>query len=149
MSVNEIQIGGNHYRKKYQHWDLVCDTNMPYLLGCATKYVARHQDKNGVEDLRKSLHYISKAEERGVYMPRNKWYELITFETTEYKMRQCVNAFVIQLLPKEAHIIRLIVEGSYQTASEKLAELIDDIVFNDPAEAGYGYTNQDPGYFRG
>lgn len=146
MDVNEIQIGGDHYRKDYQHWDFVCDTGMPYLLGCATKYVARHQDKNGIEDLQKSIHYLRKAEDLGIYMPRNKWYEFITFDTTEHRILQCTKAFVRQLPHKEAHIIRLIVEGSYKVASEKLAELIDDTVFGEP---GAGYTNQDPDWFRG
>ncbi len=146
MDVNEIQIGGDHYRKQYQHWDLVCDTNMPYLLGCATKYVARWQYKNGIEDLQKSLHYLQKAEDRGIYMPGNKWYEFITFETTEKRAMDCTKAFVRQLPHKEAHIIRLIFEGSYQVACDKIDELIDDHVF---AEPGPGYTNQDGIYFKG
>lgn len=146
MDVNEIQIGGKHYRKKYQHWDFVCDTDMPYLLGCATKYVARHQDKNGVEDLRKSIHYLQKAEDRGIYMPGNKWYEFITFDNTEARIAGFTRAFIKQLAPKEGFIIQLIVAGLYKEACEKLAELIDDIVF---AEPGSNYTNQDPGYFKG
>lgn len=146
MDVNEIQIGGDHYRKKYQHWDFVCDTDMPYLLGCATKYVARHQDKNGIEDLQKAIHYLSKAEDRGIYMPRNKWYEFITFDTTEARIDLHTVAFVQQLPEKEAIIIMDIVNGDYKEASDKLAELIDDTVFGEP---GAGYTNQDPDWFRG
>lgn len=146
MDVNEIQIGGNHYRKKYQHWDLVCDTGMPYLLGCATKYIARWRDKNGIEDLRKSIHYISKAEDRGIYMPRNKWYEFITFDTTEHRALELVKAFVRQLPHTEAHIIRLIVEGSYTVATRNIERLIEQ---EEAAEPGAGYTNQDPTYFKG
>lgn len=146
MEVNEIQIGGDHYRKKYQHWDFVCDTGMPYLLGCATKYVARHQDKNGIEDLQKAIHYLEKAEDRKIYMPRNKWYEFITFDTTEARIDLFTVAFVQQLPKKEAIIIMDIVNGDYKVASEKLAELIDDTVFGEP---GAGYTNQDPDWFRG
>ncbi len=154
MNVNEIQVGGDHYRMEYIHWDFVCDTRMPYLLGCATKYVARHKEKNGVEDLRKSTHYLAKAEDRGIYMPVNKWYENhFPFNinvTTEDLIDHCTKRFASQLPHKEAHIIRLIVEGSYQVACEKLAELIDDEIFGDPAEPGSGYTNQDPtNYFRG
>lgn len=67
MRANEIQHGGNHYQKReYQHWDFVCDTGLHYLLACASKYVTRWRDKNGLEDLRKSLHYIQKAIERNV-----------------------------------------------------------------------------------
>ena len=146
MEVNEIQIGGDHYRKKYQHWDFVCDTEMPYLLGCATKYVARHQDKNGIEDLQKAIHYLSKAEDRGIYMPRNKWYEFITFDTTDARIDKATRAFCSQLGEAERHIIVMIVNDEYQAACDLIAELIDDTVFGEP---GAGYTNQDPDWFRG
>lgn len=66
MNANDKQIGGEHYKAQYQHWDFVCDTGMHYLLGCATKYVSRWRKKNGVEDLKKSLHYIEKAIEEGI-----------------------------------------------------------------------------------
>lgn len=66
-SANERQVGGTHYMSRdYQHWDFVTDIKLPYLLGVATKYVSRHKEKNGKQDLEKSLHYIDKAEERGV-----------------------------------------------------------------------------------
>jgi hypothetical protein len=140
-----MQIGGTHYRNKYIHWDYVCDTNMPYLLGNATKYVSRWRDKNGVEDLRKSIHYLEKAEERGVYMPLNKWHEFITFNTTQIRIDQFTFYFCSQLPVEDATIFRLIVEGSYDTAIMKIEELINEEDFG----AGPGYTNQDPDYIRG
>ena len=146
MEPNDMQIGGTHYRSKYQHWDYVCDTRMPYLLACATKYVSRWRDKNGVEDLRKSIHYLAKAEERGVYMPVNKWYEFITFDTTEKRTRQFTSSFCSQLPVEDATIFRLIVEGSYDTAIMKILNLIESEL---TAEPGAGYTNQDPDYIRG
>ena len=56
------QVGGSHYRKTaYQHWDLVLDIQMGYLEAQATRYLTRWWRKgNGVEDLRKAEHYISK-----------------------------------------------------------------------------------------
>lgn len=62
-AANERQMGGDHYRSDYQHWDLVLNSRMGYLEGCATKYVARHRKKNGVDDLRKALHYVDKLME--------------------------------------------------------------------------------------
>lgn len=150
MDVNEIQIGGGHYRKAYQHWDFVCDTDMPYLLGCATKYPTRWKEKNGIEDLRKCIHYVQKAEYRGVYMPRNKWYGPLTFDTTQHRILQCTEAFVRQLPHREAHIIRLIVEGSYQEATRRIEDLIKESIEEDfAAEADGSYTNQDPTWFKG
>lgn len=155
MDVNEIQIGGTHYRKKYQHWDFVCDTKMPYVLACATKYISRWKDKNGVEDLRKSLHYIQKAEDRGIYMPVNKWWENLIFpvsdfisksETTEWRIFRCTTEFCKQLETEEWMIIHAIVEGDYKRAIIYINDLIR---MEDPAEPDSSYTNQDPIYFKG
>lgn len=71
MEADDIQIGGDHYKAEYQHWNWVDDIGLHYYLGNATKYVTRWQKKNGAQDLRKALHYVSKAEERGVYTRLN------------------------------------------------------------------------------
>lgn len=64
MSVNEIQHGGDHYKTGgVEHWDLVEAFNIPYLEGCASKYVARWRRKNGVEDLKKAQHFLQKRRE--------------------------------------------------------------------------------------
>ena len=39
MQANKKQIGGEHYKSEYQHWDWVAETNQGYLMGCATKYI--------------------------------------------------------------------------------------------------------------
>lgn len=64
MSANDTQVGGSHYNKHsndQQHWDWVIDNNIPYTLGCATKYLFRWRDKNGIEDLKKARHYVQKT----------------------------------------------------------------------------------------
>lgn len=62
MNANSYQVGGTHYGgDDYQHWDWACEIHLPYLHGCASKYVARYRKKNGAEDLRKAAHYIDKA----------------------------------------------------------------------------------------
>jgi len=58
--VNANQVGGDHYRSDYQHWDLIERHGIGYLEGCATKYVTRWRKKNGVQDLEKALHYVEK-----------------------------------------------------------------------------------------
>lgn len=55
----QVQIGGKHYKGKgiepveYNHAN-----GLSYNLGSTVKYVTRHTDKNGVEDLQKAIHYI-------------------------------------------------------------------------------------------
>jgi hypothetical protein len=66
MPANDLQIGGDHYRKKaMQPWDVMEAWFTPeafqgFLAGNAIKYLARHRDKGGVEDLKKARHYLDK-----------------------------------------------------------------------------------------
>ena len=116
MSVNDTQIGGGHYIKnKYQHWDYVIDTNLHYLLSCATKYIARWRDKNGIEDLQKPIHYLEKAEESGVFT-RGKQDTNLMFRTEE---------FCNQLNDDDAMVIRLIVTNKYTEAKHQIKSLIE------------------------
>lgn len=57
---NATQVGGQHYRTQYQHWDFVADLNLNYYLANITKYVARAYKKNGLEDVHKAQHYAAK-----------------------------------------------------------------------------------------
>ena len=59
------QIGGSHYQKyKIQPSKFVIENELLYPEGCAIKYIIRHQDKNGKEDLKKAIHFIEMIIER-------------------------------------------------------------------------------------
>lgn len=61
MRANEMQIGGDHYKgRETQHWDVVDRNGIGYLEGVATKYLCRHRDKGGIQDVRKAEHYVMK-----------------------------------------------------------------------------------------
>jgi hypothetical protein len=66
MKSSDFQIGGEHYlAKKIQPWDAMkawmsTEAFRGYLQGNAIKYLARYQDKGGVEDLKKAAHYIQR-----------------------------------------------------------------------------------------
>jgi hypothetical protein len=62
-SANERQVGGDHYRSKFQHWDLIARNRIGYLEGCASKYGTRWDRKNGAEDVEKGVHYCDKIME--------------------------------------------------------------------------------------
>lgn len=62
-TANERQVGGDHYKSEYQHWDYVHDVGMRYHPACASKYVTRYDKKSGLQDLEKSKHYLQKATE--------------------------------------------------------------------------------------
>lgn len=52
------QVGGTHYQKKIQPWDIIADWNLDYWRGNVIKYVLRAPEKNGVEDIQKAIHYL-------------------------------------------------------------------------------------------
>jgi hypothetical protein len=59
------QIGGNHYQKyKIQPSKFVVENKLLFPEGCAIKYIIRHQDKGGKDDLLKAIHFIEMIIER-------------------------------------------------------------------------------------
>ena len=65
MSVWKKQIGVNHYKKyKIQPSRFVTENKLLYPEGCVIKYVIRHQDKGGKQDLEKAKHMIDMIIER-------------------------------------------------------------------------------------
>ena len=65
MSAYDKQIGGTHYRKmKIQPSKFVTENKLLYPEGCVIKYIVRHQDKGGKQDLEKAKHMIDMIIER-------------------------------------------------------------------------------------
>ena len=64
-NANDTQWGGTHYKqfKGLEPWDVITYWNLGYLDGTALKYIARWKHKNGIEDLRKAIHFLEKAVE--------------------------------------------------------------------------------------
>lgn len=57
--ASNTQIGGGHYSKyAIQPTEFIHKNNIPFIEGNIIKYVVRHKDKNGIEDLKKAKHYI-------------------------------------------------------------------------------------------
>mgnify|MGYP003147088232 FL=1 len=65
MDIYDKQIGGSHYLKfKIQPSEFANKNNLPFAEGNAIKYICRHKDKGGKEDLKKAKHYIDMIIER-------------------------------------------------------------------------------------
>lgn len=60
MNANNRQVGGNHYQADYQHWDFVEEAGLGYLEAQITRYVSRHDKKDGMKDVLKAIHYTEK-----------------------------------------------------------------------------------------
>lgn len=55
------QVGGDHYElQAIQPWDIIIANKLDFFAGNALKYLLRHEQKNGKEDLEKAIHYIQK-----------------------------------------------------------------------------------------
>ena len=73
MSTYKKQIGGKHYLKyKIQPSEFVVENKLLYPEGCIIKYILRHQDKGGKEDLLKAKHFIDMIIERDYQKPKEK-----------------------------------------------------------------------------
>jgi hypothetical protein len=67
MSNNAFfkQVGGSHYKKyKIQPSRFINENKILFAEGNAIKYICRHQDKGGKQDLLKAIHYIQMIIER-------------------------------------------------------------------------------------
>ena len=65
MSAYDKQVGGKHYIKyKIQPSRFVVENKLLYPEGCVIKYILRHQDKGGKQDLLKAKHFIDMIIER-------------------------------------------------------------------------------------
>lgn len=62
-NANDKQHGGTHYKqfKGLEPWDVITYWGLGYLDGTALKYIARWKHKNGIEDLRKAIHFLEKC----------------------------------------------------------------------------------------
>ena len=63
QTANDIQISGDHYKqfKGMEPWDVITAWGLGYLDGTALKYIARWKHKNGIEDLKKAIHFLQKT----------------------------------------------------------------------------------------
>lgn len=59
------QEGGDHYAKhNIQPFTFITSNNLSFFQGNVIKYVVRYKDKNGIEDLKKIIHYCELEIER-------------------------------------------------------------------------------------
>ena len=57
-SILNTQVGGSHYMNmKIQPIEFIYKNNLSFLQGNIIKYTCRYKDKNGIEDLKKVIHY--------------------------------------------------------------------------------------------
>lgn len=59
-SALQMQEGGNHYKyMAIQPIEFITANSIPFIEGCVIKYVTRHANKNGAEDIKKAIHFLN------------------------------------------------------------------------------------------
>ena len=58
MSVKDKQVGGSHYQLAIQPIDFIVKNNIPFREANVIKYITRHREKNGRQDIEKAIHYL-------------------------------------------------------------------------------------------
>lgn len=62
MNVLDTQVGGSHYKDmRFQPIELISLLGLDFFQGNVVKYVSRHHEKGGREDLDKARHYCQLA----------------------------------------------------------------------------------------
>jgi len=58
MNALKNQVGGNHYKNMDpQPIEFIMENDLNFIQGNIVKYISRFEHKNGVEDLKKIVHY--------------------------------------------------------------------------------------------
>ena len=64
VKASANQVGGAHYRNyAIQPTEFITKNGIPFIEGNVIKYVCRHRDKNGVQDIDKAIHYLQLLKE--------------------------------------------------------------------------------------
>jgi hypothetical protein len=63
-SVKNQQVGGDHYQRSIQPWQIIDVWDLDYWEGNVVKYILRWRHKDGVKDLKKAKHYLEYLIER-------------------------------------------------------------------------------------
>ena len=119
MSVNAKQVGGDHYKADFQHWDFVMACNLNYLQGNATKYVDRCYRKHDSarEDLEKAIHYLEKQIVGGyaIVLHNGQWKHMQRYAEAR------------KLTPEQYSIIWAIVSGQFELAIRVIEKLLEPV----------------------
>lgn len=147
-NANQYQVGGDHYKAIYQHWDFCEDIGLGYLESVATKYLlpSRQAKKGGMEDLKKSIHYIEKLIEverpnRVYFMDKEKVPYPDDRENVYKQANLCLSKMCDQALCPacEKDIIEAIMNWEIEEDLHAIKTMIEDLI-----EINYGNLAIDP-----
>lgn len=115
MKASEKEVGGKHYKgTKMQPLDLIARCDLNFFQGNIIKYVTRHSQKNGYEDLKKAYHYALLGKE---YNPYN-----VCMERPVYKKMEAADEYAeINKIPKA--LVYDVVDQDWDDACEIIKQM--------------------------
>lgn len=121
MNALDTQVGGSHYKSmRFQPIELISLLGLDFFQGNVVKYVSRHHEKGGREDLDKARHYCQLAMRYGYGRVR---------QPTKVQTARIAVFVSMNSLPDYTakRFSRLISEGLMPRNWELAMEIIDEI----------------------
>ena len=56
-SIAGDQVGGDHYQMRIQPVEYIHANRLPFIEGNVVKYISRHKEKGGADDIEKAISY--------------------------------------------------------------------------------------------
>ncbi len=119
MDALTKEVGGSHYMGGYQPVELFAKLSLNGFQSNVAKYVTRHLKKNGLEDIKKALHYVELAIQL-------KPFALSTLMPKEYVEKEVFQFASTNILGEHEHLaIYYICIGEYDHCIEELNMLAE------------------------
>lgn len=120
MINKDKEVGGTHYADmKIEPIELIEAFNLNFIQGSIVKYVSRYKNKNGVEDLKKALHYCEIGQKK-----LDRVDDYIDF-TGKNKLIVNMYCTLNNLSDLENMIIGYAISNDYERCSKEIENLIN------------------------
>lgn len=116
----DTQVGGSHYKNyKIQPIEYITKAGLSFIQGNIVKYIIRHRDKNGAEDVKKVVHYAQLAKEM---------YHVNSFRERMQIVHKYTLDFIEQneISEKEAEILLLVIQNNWERIEIIGAEILTE-----------------------
>lgn len=102
------QVGGTHYvSQAIEPWEVIKKNGYDYFTGNVLRYIMRHTQKNGVEDLLKAKHYLEYMIEHygELYVPTltTEW-QFPGLSTEDFPELRCGTSRIKELLEEDPQL---------------------------------------------
>lgn len=135
MSALDTQVGGSHYANKtIQPVELAYARGYDGFVFSVLKYVTRHREKGGAQDLRKARHFVDLRREVRARLPKaaeNHWAALANRLARDSEVTAQEYAEKNDMVARDAEIVVALDKWHLgKVSGETLNTLIDDLLFD-------------------